>query len=227
MKRLFRNCLAGLALGAGGISLTGCGCYRELVDPCWPERYNAQARNTTREIFDTQAMNGHVLDQTIWNYEFEIDPKTGGPTAVLTPAGMEHLKYLSRRRPCPDPRIYLQMAQVVPGGAVVPLEKFASARADLDGKRAAAVQAYLAAITSGRDQAVPYEVLVHDPAEVGIRAQPIAGSQPNPVTPGSIPRLYNNFQGVLPASSGIIGAGGNSSSGGGGSSGSSSGGGSN
>ena len=163
MKRFFRNSLTGLALGTGALSLAGC-CqhytYRDLVDPCWPERYNSQARRTTREVFDTQAANGHVLDQTVWNYHWEIDPKTGGPSDKLTLAGMEHLKYLSRRRPCPDPRIYLQTAQEVPGGAALPLEKFAAARAEIDTKRSAAIQAYLAAVTSGRDQSVPYEVVV-------------------------------------------------------------------
>src|SRR5947207_405506 len=137
MKGFIKKTVAGCVLGTGLLSLGGCheGSYRDLVDPCWPERYNAQARHTTRDVFDVQAANGHVLDQTVWNYFFEFDPKTGGPTDKLTIGGMEHLKYLARRRPCPDPRIFVQTAQELPGGATVPLDKFASVRAELDGKR--------------------------------------------------------------------------------------------
>lgn len=220
MNGLIRNSLVGIALGTGVLS-SGCcrGIYRDLVDPCWPERYNAQARKSTQEIFDAQAANGHVLDQTVWNRHFDADPKTGAPTDKLSVAGMDHLKYLSRRKPSPDPRIFLQTAQEVPGGAAAPLDKFAAARAELDTKRAAAVQAYLAAITSGREQTVAYQVVVHDPADVGIPAIPIAGSQRTLPVQGSIPRLHSNFQGVLPETTGPGGASGGGGSGGGASSG--------
>src|SRR3989442_571602 len=99
----------GLILGlAEGVALAG-GCqYRDLVDPCYPERYEHAARVEVRSIFAPQVHNGHVLDQTIWNSYFEAG------TDRLTPAGLEQLAYLVRRRPAPDPVVYLQLAQDVP-----------------------------------------------------------------------------------------------------------------
>ncbi len=48
-----------------------------------------------------------MLDQTVWNYHFEPG------TDKLTPGGLEHLAYLARRRPYPDPVVFLQTAQDV------------------------------------------------------------------------------------------------------------------
>src|SRR5438552_7180041 len=120
MNGFVKATVAGLCLGTG-FTLVGCSEYRQVVDPCWPHRYNAEARHSVRETFGAQAHNGHVLDQTVWNYHFEVDPKTGGPTDTLNAAGMEHLHYLARRQPVPDPAIYLQTAQ--PGAAgIISLE---------------------------------------------------------------------------------------------------------
>src|SRR5947199_363813 len=47
-------------------ALAGVGCchtYRDLVDPCYPERYEYQARAETNGAFAPQVSNGHVLDQ--------------------------------------------------------------------------------------------------------------------------------------------------------------------
>src|SRR5438270_4719522 len=120
MNGFIKATAAGLCLGAGLNALVGCTHYREIVDPCWPERYNAEARLSVRETFGAQVHNGHVLDQTVWNYHFEVDPKTGGPTDKLTEGGKEHLKYLTRRMPAPDPTLFLQTAQEVPGAATLP-----------------------------------------------------------------------------------------------------------
>ena len=104
--------------------------------------------------------NGHVLDQTIWNYHFEPG------TDKLTPAGLEKLDYLAR-------------TPAGPGPAAVPADgprrgrttrptrtSWSPTASDLDAKRAAAVQKYLAARPpAGR---WPFEVQVHDPADPGI-----------------------------------------------------------
>src|SRR4051812_27460778 len=102
----------GMAAGVSGW-LAGCANYRDVVDPCWPARYNHEARQSVRDTFDAQAYNGHVLDQTVWNYYFEADPK-GNPTDRLAPGGVEKLMYLVRRRPYPDCKIFLQTAQDLP-----------------------------------------------------------------------------------------------------------------
>src|SRR5436190_13415506 len=96
-KRTLRRALAGLVFGAGSMALMGCTQYRQHVDPCWPERYDNLARQTVRATFDAQAYNGHVLDQTIWNWDLELDEK-GQPTDRLTHSAQDRLKYLIRRR---------------------------------------------------------------------------------------------------------------------------------
>src|SRR5437764_3648582 len=139
MNGFIKATVAGLCLGTGFTTVVGCAQYRQMVDPCWPERYNAEARMSVRETFGAEVHNGHVLDQTVWNYHFAVDPRTGGPTDKLNAAGMEHLKYLVRRQPVPDPNLYLQTAQDVPGAVALPPDKLAQARSDLDNKRIAAI----------------------------------------------------------------------------------------
>src|SRR5262245_49955435 len=46
-------------------------CYRNFIDPCYPERYEHAARQAVLAPFAQQVHNGHVLNQTIWNYYFE------------------------------------------------------------------------------------------------------------------------------------------------------------
>ena len=58
--------------------------------------------------------------------------------------------------------LYLQTAQDVVYDHKVP-EKMVESRQTLDGKRIAAVQAYLTAQTAGRS--MPFQVVIHDPAE--------------------------------------------------------------
>jgi hypothetical protein len=128
----------------------------KCVDPCYPMRYNYMARQSIDAAMAPQVQNGHVLDQTVWNYFFE----TG--TDKLTAGGLEHLAYIARRRPCPDTLLYLQTAQDVVYDQSAP-EKLAETRQTLDGKRIAAVQGYLTAQTAGRP--VPFQIVIHDPAE--------------------------------------------------------------
>src|SRR5437879_2977951 len=70
MKGIIKRAAAAACLG-GGLSLTwGCAGYRDLVDPCWPTRYDAMAAASVNDAFAAQVNNGHVLDQTVWNYHF-------------------------------------------------------------------------------------------------------------------------------------------------------------
>src|SRR5947209_5202561 len=63
---------SGSGSGSGcGSGLGNCQAYRNLVDPCYPQRYEYMARKEVNEAFIPQVQNGHVLDQTIWNWMFE------------------------------------------------------------------------------------------------------------------------------------------------------------
>jgi hypothetical protein len=120
--------VAALALLACVTTLTGCDAcgYYDTVDPCYPERYNFAARKAVCDCLTPQVKNGHILDQTVWNWHF--DPGTD----TLNPAGQDHLLYLIRRRPCPDPVLYLATAQDITYQASNPPEEFAKLRTDLD-----------------------------------------------------------------------------------------------
>jgi hypothetical protein len=162
MKGLIAKTLK-LACGLGLLGMTGCFGYFDLVDPCYPERYNSMARHEVHDAFAPQVNNGHILDQTIWNFKFEYG------SDKLTPGGLDHLAYLARRRPCPDTTIYLQTAQDIPYDPEHP-EKFAEMRCELDTKRIQAIQKYLTAITCG-DKA--FQVCVHNPGDPGMSAIPM------------------------------------------------------
>jgi hypothetical protein len=162
MNGLVAKALAGAAL-SGGLLSAGCYHYQKCVDPCWPERYNYKARTEVVSAFAPQVQNGHILDQTLYNYQF--DPGTDR----LNDGGRDQLDALIRRRPCPDPRVFLATARDIPYDPANP-EAFVEARRDMDNKRAAAVQKYLMAQTAGRPQ--PFEVVVHDPMPVGEHADP-------------------------------------------------------
>jgi hypothetical protein len=185
----------------GGLSaLSGCNCYRDIVDPCYPARYEAESRSLVINGIAPQVNNGHVLEQTVWNYNFE----TG--TDKLTAGGVSTLAYLARRRPAPDPVVYVQTAQDLPLDSTT-VDKFAEERSKLDSKRVEAVRKALAAMTAGRG--VNFEVLVHDPHEVGMSSNAMMRQ---------IMLRDNGMQGILSAPSGTIGANPASTGGGGGAS---------
>ena len=71
MKGLIKK--VGLALCALGAAsgMTGCFHYAEVVDPCYPTRYMYMARREVKAALAPQVNNGHVLDQTVWNWMFE------------------------------------------------------------------------------------------------------------------------------------------------------------
>jgi hypothetical protein len=150
-------------------------CY----DPCYPARYNWMSRWEVNAAMAPQVQNGHVLDQTIWNYYFEPG------TDKLTTGGLERLAYLARRRPCPDTVVYLQTAQDVVYDQMVP-ERMVEARQTLDGKRIAAVQAYLTAQTAGRP--MTFQVVIHDPAEPSLASSAVNNS---------VSQMYYRYTGGL------------------------------
>jgi hypothetical protein len=158
--------------------------YYHCVDPCWPERYSWQAHQSVNATFAAQVNNGHVLDQTMWNYHFEPG------TDKLTPGGMYQLAILARRRPHPDCKIYLQTAQDIAYNPAAP-DAFATARVDLDSRRVQAIQKYLQAQTAARP--VAWDVTVHDPGEVGLSAVAVGSA---------IVQRAGSFRGTLPLTAG-------------------------
>src|SRR4051812_16975161 len=91
--------------GGASLAVTGWYGYREIVDPCYPERYNYMARKEVLGAFGTQVDKGHALDQTVWNYHFDFG------TDRLNAMGLDHLARLARAMPHPDPMLYLQTTQ--------------------------------------------------------------------------------------------------------------------
>lgn len=182
MTRSMRRVAA--AVMVGGLAATGChgtGAgtarqsqpegwtrYYNAVDPCWPERYSAVARAETLAPFAAQINNGHVLEQTVWNWHFESG------SDVITPAGQAKLDAIAQVRPQPDGRIYLQVARDVPAYGAGGLDTVAARREELTAKRAEAVRKYMAAQPTLHG--VAYEIHIHDapvpsmPAEFSARA---------------------------------------------------------
>ncbi len=156
------------------------------MDPCYPERYDYAARHEVTAALAPQVENGHVLDQTVWNYHFMRDANEQ-PSAMLNASGLDLLARLARTRPHPDPVIFLQTAQDLGYDSEHP-DRLAAARNDLDAKRSKAIEAFLNAQTATRP--VVFQVQIHDPAEVGIGAVPASK-----ITA----QMYNSYKGALQA----------------------------
>jgi hypothetical protein len=177
---------AGLADATAGAGNGAPVCSnKNLYDRCYPQRYNSLARREVNLGFTPQVQNGHVLDQTIWNWHFEPG------TDKLTPGGMYTLQYISRRRPCPDQTVYLATALDLPYDPHCP-DRYCGARQELDSLRVAAIQKYLTGLNCGRP--LDIQVLVHDPADPTISTIPASFS---------VLQMYARFRGGL-----LTGAGG-------------------
>ena len=113
MKGFIKQAAVLTCFSAALFAVLGCEHYRTLVDPCYPERYNAQARQSVRDMHNAQSAQGHKLDQTIWNNHFEKDANTGEGSAVLNEAGKELLRQIARRQPWPDHQLWLQFGHDV------------------------------------------------------------------------------------------------------------------
>lgn len=189
MKGIIGKVIAALGWSGALAGLGGCYNYRDVVDPCYPERYWHESRQGVQAAITPQVRNGHVLDQTVWNYHFEEGKDQ------LTVGGMERLNYIARRRPTADPMVFLQTAHDVRFDHAKP-EELAPKRFELDQKRAAMVKRYLTAYASGSN--LPeFEVQVHNPPEVGI-----AG----PASERSVLQMYSTPRATLPATGGGGGA---------------------
>jgi hypothetical protein len=126
-----------------------------------------------------QVQNGHVLDQTVWNWDFEPG------TDRLTDGGLAHIAYLTRRRPQPDCTVYLQTANDLPYDPKCP-ERLAGARQELDTLRAQAIQKFVVAHTAGRPLDV--HVMIHDPNDPTQAATPLGLA---------VPLMYARYRGGL------------------------------
>ena len=85
----------------------------------------------------------------------------------------------------PDPVIYLQTAQDIVYDPASP-EKMQLDREDLNHKRRVAIERFMAAQYAGRG--VPFQVVVHDPPDVGLPATPVSNA---------VQQMYRRFQGGL------------------------------
>ena len=199
MNRTLKTVVIGLT-GLGGVASLGCHSDGEhkYGDPCWPDRYAAEARAKQVALFEPQVTNGNILDHTVWNYHFEAG------TDKLNAAGKDKLDQLGRRRPAPDAVIYLQTMRDADYDAATP-EAYANKRADVDSKRVLAVQKYLGATLSGRPP-LTFMVQIHDPAPPGID-----GAAPRVVVPSPRSRVGG---GGGPGANGIGSPGATSQSGG-------------
>jgi hypothetical protein len=170
---------AAVAILLGGLAASGCHGtgghagksaqpegwtrYYNAVDPCYPERYNAQARSSVLVPFAAQVNNGHVLEQTVWNWHFDTSSDT------LNPAGQAKLDAIAQTRPQPDGRVYLQVARDVPAYGAGGLDTVAARRDELTAKRAETIRKYMAAQPAL--QPVAYEVFVIDAPVPGMPAE--------------------------------------------------------
>jgi hypothetical protein len=189
MKGFISKTLAAVGVLSGLTVGGGCVANRDLVDPCWPERYNYAARKEVCAAFTPQVHNGRVIEQSLWSCDFE--PKS----QYLSAEGREHLKSLLQRRPYPDMTIYLATAQEFKDLAYDPAnpDKFAERRCELDTLRQQEVQKYLTAQTAGRN--LCFHIVIHDPAEVGHELRGIPVNR-------AVESWYGSFRGNL------VGAGG-------------------
>jgi uncharacterized membrane protein YgcG len=177
------------------MAASGCGIFDKCYDPCWPERWNYLARQEVYAASAPQIVNGHVLDQTIWNWNFEKG------TDKLHPSGLEKLDYIIRRRPQPDTHVFVQTAGDIEYDPAAP-EKFIEKRSDLDVRRVQAVEKYLMAASAGRGAA--WQVAVHDPGDPSLRAIPVGNA---------VMGMYGSFSGTLGNAGGGLGFGGISTGG--------------
>ena len=156
MKGFIKQTAATLWFSAALFTLLGCYHYRDVVDPCYPERYNSMARHSVREMHNAQADKGHLLDHTIWSNDFD--------GKKLKPSGIERLRYVSHREPAPLlMKVYLQTV-TIPFDPKRPAEDQIKERDTLNEARIESIKAFLATQTS-EDRNTTYEIKVHEYAQ--------------------------------------------------------------
>jgi hypothetical protein len=198
-KRMWTKAVLLLCSGAP-LAAAGCYEYKDIVDPCYPDRYNYMAEREVNGAFAAQVAHGHMLDQTVWNYHFDAG------TDRLNAMGLDHLAMLARRLPQADTLLFLQTAQDVVYDAAA-ADKLNDTRVDLNTKRIAAVQKFLSAQTAGAGY--NFQVAVIDPSEIGLPAVPVNST---------VAQWIGRFKGGLATSGGgsVSGGGGAAASSGGG-----------
>jgi hypothetical protein len=188
MNGFIKKAVAGSCLSVSLALLVGCDHYRDIVDPCWMERYDGMARHSVYDMLNGQADRGHMLEQTIWNWHFEADPKTGGPTDRLNGAGLAVLARISRTLPAPDGQLFVQNAQDIPYVEGIPGDKLLAQRDDLNKRRIDAIQRFMA--TQGiTHPGMRYQVAVHDFTPTGV---------PSYWTPMAIESVEKNIKSGTP-----------------------------
>jgi len=109
MTTMLGRILSKAGLGCAALALlsvTGCyGTLHEVVDPCYPERYNCKAREEVRAYRDMQEANGTAIEQTLFVHYFEPGK------ATLNDGGIAFLERVSHRRPAPEATVWIQTAQ--------------------------------------------------------------------------------------------------------------------
>jgi hypothetical protein len=166
MTRQVRVAVAAM-ITVGGLMAVGCSSSRTNVQErfqsmnnnnSWPERYSYAAREPVLYSFEAQANNATALDGVINNAFFEAG------TDKLNGVGATKLDSLARIMPNPNPTIYLQTASDVAFDSINPT-KTASARTELDQKRAQTILSYISARPNTRG--TNFEVVVIDIADPG------------------------------------------------------------
>jgi hypothetical protein len=141
------------------VSATGCyGTFHEVVDPCYPERYNCKAREEINDLRAAQVQQGLIYEQTLFVHHFNPASET------LHPGGIALLQRLANRRPEPEAVIYLQTAQNNYDLDYKKPEEYASKRKELDDKRKLEIEKFL----KMERPDVNFTVVVSNPAKVGI-----------------------------------------------------------
>jgi len=172
MKRGTRKTwLAGL-LSASLVSLTGCyGTYNDLVDPCYPERYNCQARAEVQSRIAMQSKNGLDIEQTLYNYHFKPN------SADIAPSGQNLLTRVATRRPSAFKEVFVQNsfdavtdANFDPATAGATADKIR----ELNKNRRDAVLAFLNSRSPAMADNTPWKVEISFPSRVGMYSREAA-----------------------------------------------------
>ena len=143
----------------GVLSITGCyGTFHEVVDPCYPERYNCKARENVAEVRQLQVQNGLAYEQTLYVHHFNAG------TESLNPGGIALLSRLANRRPAADTTIFFQTAQNSYDLDYKKPEEYASKRKELDEKRKVEIEKFLKVERPD----LTFTVLVSNPAKLGM-----------------------------------------------------------
>ncbi|HMO34795.1 MAG TPA: hypothetical protein PKA06_02010 [Gemmatales bacterium] len=156
-QKLTKVAWAGALLGV--MSFTGCyGTFHEVVDPCYPERYNCKARESVHEALQMQVQNGLAYEQTLYVHHFNPSEST------LNAGGVAHLTRLANRRPAAVTTIFLQTAQNSYDLDYKKPEEYASKRRELDEKRKAEVENFL----KNERPDLTFTVYISNPAKLGM-----------------------------------------------------------